>query len=153
MLLKDSFVIHAPLDMVWAALEDIPLLGDCVPGVQGLQQVDANTYNGILVVKVGPIRSAFDGQVTFTERVPEERISARVEGQDKTSATFVTATFSGTLTAGDEGTTLHYEVDLALRGRLAQFGLAVVQATAKLITAEFARCLEARLSNSTSSNR
>jgi carbon monoxide dehydrogenase subunit G len=32
-------------------------------------------------------------------------------------------------------------MDVALRGRLAQFGLAVVQATAKKMTAEFANCL------------
>lgn len=54
----------------------------------------------------------------------------------------VKATFTGTLTPMESGTRLDYEVDLALRGRLAQFGFTVVRATAKKMTADFAQCLQ-----------
>jgi len=69
-----------------------------------------------------------------------------VEGEDRSLASRVKATFTGTLTQVEAGTQLDYAVDLAIRGRLAQFGFPVVQATAKKMTAEFARCLQEALS-------
>lgn len=143
MLLKDSFTVAAPLDRVWAMLEDIPRIAVCVPGVESVDQTAPDTYRGVLKVKVGPIGAAFDGQVRITERTPMERLTAEVEGQDKSSASLVKATFAGTLVESDSGTTFTYEMDVALRGRLAQFGLAVVQGVAKKMTASFADCLQA----------
>ena len=150
MLLKDSFTINAPLDAVWAFLSDVPQIATCVPGISGIQQVGDNTYQGKFEVRVGPIGTAFDGKATFTERIEREKLVALIEGQDKTSATFVSATFTGMLAPLEGQTQLDYDVDVALRGRLAQFGVAVVKATAKKLTGQFAKCLEAKLSESTS---
>jgi carbon monoxide dehydrogenase subunit G len=98
-----------------------------------------------LRVKVGPLSAAFGGCVTIVERVAPELLAAQVEGEDRSSASFVKATFSGRLTPVETGTQLDYEMDLALRGRLAQFGLTVVQGTAKKMTAEFAERLQEAL--------
>ena len=146
MQLNDAFTISAPPTQVWTVLDDVYRLSECVPGVEGVEETGPDTYTGLLVVKVGPISSRFSGKVHFIERIPAEKLVAEVEGQDKTSATFITATFTGVLAEDPAGTALSYEVDVALRGRLAQFGLAVVQATAKKLTREFAKCLEAKLS-------
>ncbi len=142
MLLKDSFTVPAPVESVWDLLQDVPRIGACVPGVDTLAQTAPDVYQGALKVKVGPISAAFQGAVRFTERIPQERIVAEVDGQDKASASLVKATFTGTLRAVEGGTRVDYEVDVALRGRLGQFGAAVVQATAKKMTAEFARRLQ-----------
>jgi carbon monoxide dehydrogenase subunit G len=98
-----------------------------------------------LKIKIGPVGAAFAGQVTVIERTSMERLVAEVSGQDKGSASLVKATFTGQLSATETGTHLDYEMDIALRGRLAQFGLTVVQGTAKKMTAEFAKCLTATL--------
>lgn len=142
MLLKDSLTIAAPIDAVWAVLDDVPRVSGCVPGVDGVTESGPDTYRGALKVKVGPIIASFEGTVRFTGRVPRERLVAEVEGQDKSSASLVKATFTGMLSAVEAGTRIDYEVDVALRGRLAQFGVTVVQATARKMTAQFARCLE-----------
>ncbi len=141
MLLKDSFMIEAPVEAVWALLQDVHRISACVPGVEGVEEVRPDSYNGVLKLKIGPISAAFAGQVTIIERTPLERLVAEVTGQDKGSASLVKATFTGRLSATETGTQLDYEMDIALRGRLAQFGLTVVQATAKKMTAEFAKCL------------
>lgn len=145
MLLKDSFTIEAPVEAVWALLEDVHRIAACVPGIENVEEVGPDTYNGALRIKIGPISAAFAGQVTITERTPLERLVAEVSGQDKSSASLVKATFTGQLNRVETSTQLAYEMDIALRGRLAQFGLTVVQGTAKKMTAEFARCVTARL--------
>jgi len=145
MQIKDSFVIKAPQDKVWEFLFDIPKLSECVPGIESVEVVDDKTYRGKLVVKVGPIKSSFSGIVTLTEVEAPNRIAGTVEGDDKSSASSVKASFTGTLKAVDDGTEAAFVVDANLRGRLAQFGGPVITATAKKITAEFAKNLRAKL--------
>ena len=145
MLIKDSFVINAPPERVWALLFDIPKLSQCIPGIESVEVLDDKSYHGKLVVRVGPIRSEFSGKVTLTELDAPNRIAGLVEGDDKSSASSVRATFTGTLRAIENGTVAAFEVDANLRGRLAQFGGPVITATAKKLTAEFARCLREKL--------
>jgi len=145
MNIKDSFVINAPQDKVWEFLFDIPKLSECVPGIEDVEVVDDKTYRGKLVVKVGPIKSSFNGTVRLTEVDAPNRIAGAVEGDDKSSASSVKASFTGTLKPVDGGTEAGFEVDANLRGRLAQFGGPVINATAKKLTAEFAKNLRERL--------
>jgi len=145
MQIKDSFVIKAPQNKVWEFLFDIPKLSQCVPGIEAVEVVDEKTYRGKLVVKVGPIKSAFSGIVTLTEVNVPNRIAGTVEGDDKSSASSVKAFFTGTLKTVEGGTEAAFEVEANLRGRLAQFGGPVITATAKKLTAEFAKNLRAQL--------
>ncbi len=149
MLLKDSFVVEAPLEAVWALLQDVNRLSGCVAGVEKVEEVGPDSYSGILKIKIGPISAAFAGQVTITARMPPEQMTAEISGKDSASASLVKSTFTGRLSPVETGTRLDYEMDIALRGRLAQFGLTVVQATAKKMTANFARCLTATLAAAT----
>jgi carbon monoxide dehydrogenase subunit G len=141
MLIKDSFVINAPQQKVWNFLFDIPRLSQCIPGIDSVEVVDDKTYRGKLVVRVGPIKSEFTGKVTLSEVDVPNRIAGTVEGDDKSSASSVKATFTGTLTPAEGGTEAAFQVEANLRGRLAQFGGPVINATAKKLTAEFAKCL------------
>jgi len=145
MQIKDSFTINAPQEKVWELLFDIPRLSQCVPGIESVEIVDHKTYRGVLVIKVGPIKSQFSGVVTLTEIEPPHHIAGTVEGDDGTSASSIKANFSGTLTTVEAGTEADFVVDLNLRGRLAQFGGPVISATAKKLTAEFAKNLRAQL--------
>jgi uncharacterized protein len=145
MKIKDSFIINAPQEKVWDLLFDIPRLSQCVPGIESVEVVDENTYRGKLVVRVGPIKSQFSGTVTLTEVAPPQMIAGTVEGDDRASASSVKAGFSGTLAPVETGTEAAFVVDVNLRGRLAQFGGPVISATARKLTAEFAKNLRAQL--------
>lgn len=145
MQIKDSFMINAPQQMVWDFLFDIPKLSECIPGIESVEVVDEKTYRGKLVVRVGPIKSEFSGRVMLTEVEAPNRIVGTVEGDDRASASSVKATFTGILTPAEEGTEAAFQVEANLRGRLAQFGGPVITATAKKLTAEFAKCLRERL--------
>ncbi len=149
MLIKDTLTLNARSEVVWTLLQDVERVASCVPGVENIFRVDEQNYRGLLKVKVGPIAASFNGQVRFAERVPQEKIVAEVTGEDKASASLVKATFAGRLSPEGDATRLDYEMDVALRGRLGQFGSAVVQATARKMTVEFARKLNLLLSEMT----
>ena len=79
MILKDSFIIEAPIDNVWALLQDVHRVSTCVPGVGSVKEVGRDMYNGILKVKVGPISPSFQGQVRLTEQTyPPGRLVAEM---------------------------------------------------------------------------
>jgi hypothetical protein len=96
-------------------------------------------------VKVGPIAAAFYGTAVLTEIDPPRSVVASLEGDDKSIASFVKATFTSTLSPTKNGTEVAYQMEMNLRGRLAQFGTAVISATAKKMTAEFAKNVTAQL--------
>ncbi len=145
MQIVDSFVISASQDKVWELLFDIPRLSQCVPGLQSVEVLDAKTYRGNVVVRVGPIKSEFSGTIRLTEATPPHRIAGSLEGSDQKGASSVKALFSGALTPVENGTQAAFQIEANLRGRLAQFGGPVITATARKLTAQFADNLRAQL--------
>jgi len=96
-------------------------------------------------VKVGPLSARFSGQVKVIERVEPERMVVLVEGEDKSSASAAKATFTGKMFQEESGVRLEYETDISMRGRLAQFGFAVIRGTAKKMTKEFVKNMQEAL--------
>ncbi len=64
-----------------------------------------------------------------------------IEAEDKSNASRLRATFRANLEEEGPDTRVSFSVDFGLGGRLARFGFAVVQSTAKKMTAEFASCI------------
>ena len=145
MQITDSFTIAAPQEEVWKFMFDIPRLSQCIPGIESVEVVDDKTYHGKVTVRVGPIKSEFSGSVLLTEVLPPDRIAGTMEGDDRSSASSIRAAFTGMLTPVEGGTKAAFQVEVNLRGRLAQFGGPVISATAKKLTAEFAKNLRAQL--------
>ena len=147
MNISDSFRVEAPVPAVWDLLLDIQRMAQCVPGLESIEAVDDTTYRGRLKVKVGILSAVFSGTVRLAEVDAPRRMRALIEADDRSSASQVKATFTSTLTAAEGSTRVDYEMEVNLRGRLAQFGLTVVKATAKKVTAEFVQCLQHTLSD------
>ena len=141
MRVRDSFTVNAPVETVWEFLQDIPRVAACMPGLESVQQTGPDEYTAEFKVGVGPEKATFVGRATIVQRKPPERIEAKIEGQDPGSATSVKADFSGELSSVEGGTQMEVVMEIALRGRLAQFGSAVMLATSKKLTAKFAECM------------
>jgi uncharacterized protein len=145
MKIKNSFTLNAPLQEVWDFLLNVEEMSKCIPGVEGIEMIDERTYRGVLGMKIGPISAKFQGVVTFIEIESPTRLVAEIKADDKASSSNIKATFISELEAIDKTTKINYQVDLNLRGRLAQFGSAVVQGTAKKMTSQFGRCVQKSL--------
>ncbi len=146
MLIEQTFAVEVPVQALWDFLFDIPRVSSCMPGIEDVQALDPSTYQGVFKVKVGPIAAQFGGKVTLLEVDMPRRLVAKAEGTDARTASLASATFNSSLTpVSDTRTEVAYKVDLAVRGVLGRYGQGVMREVAKALTAQFARCIEARL--------
>ena len=138
MIIEDKFVIAAPIQEVWDFFLDIERLSKCVPGVEHVDQTSDTTYEGALSAKVGPIKATFGGTAEITEQNEPSFISADIKAKDKRTASLIKGGFSSTLTALEENKTeVGYTIDVAIRGKMGQFGQTVIQDTSKNISKIF----------------
>lgn len=146
MIVEDEFVIQQPIERVWDFFIDIPTVSTCVPGVERVEQVGEGAYTGNLRVRVGPIGADFVGQVTIVEAEPPRRLVAKVEGKDRATTSIIHGTFTAALQEAEGGSTVvHHQLDVAIRGRLGQFGTGVIQEVAREVTAAFLTCVQEKI--------
>jgi carbon monoxide dehydrogenase subunit G len=70
MEMKDSVSIPAARASVWKALNDPAVLLRCIPGCEDLEMVSETELKGVVVIKVGPIKARFAGDVTLSDLDP-----------------------------------------------------------------------------------
>jgi carbon monoxide dehydrogenase subunit G len=145
MIIDGSFIINAPVEEVWAYLVDIERMSGCLPGVENVERTDAENYSGAVTVRVGPIATSFQGTVALTVQEPPRLLKAKLQGRDRKTSSMVTGEFTSELAPVDQGTEIQYKFDIAIRGRLGQFGQAVILDTSRQLTDEFVNCLRARI--------
>lgn len=135
MELQGETLIAAPRERVWAALNDPEVLRRCIDGVESLEKVGDNRFEGKLNAKVGPVRASFTGGVDLQDLDPPNRYTIVGEGKGgvagfaKGSAEVNLA--DETLPDGATGTRLAYVARSTVGGKLAQLGARLIEGTAR----------------------
>lgn len=147
MELTNDFRVSVPVEQAWKVLTDLERIAPCMPGAQ-LQEVEGDEYRGVVKVKVGPITAQYKGTARFLERDESARRAVlRAEGRDTRGQGTASATVTAVLTpdgAGTdaEGTTVSIVTDLAITGKVAQFGRGVLAEVSGRLLDQFAQHLE-----------
>jgi uncharacterized protein len=146
-LIEDSFTVKTPVDEMWAVLHDVEQLAPCLPGAELTEVVDDKTWKGKVHVKFGPVQMAFSGTVVMDERDDvAHRAKLSAKGTEQRGKGAATAKVESWLEpAGDEGTTVHIKSDITITGAAAQLSRGLLPEVSKLLTKQFAACLEAKL--------
>lgn len=134
MELTNDFRVALPIERAWAVFTDVERIAPCLPGAQ-LQEVEGDEFRGIVKVKVGPITAQYKGRAKFLSLDPEGHVAVlRAEGRETRGQGNANATITATLTPDGEGTAVAIVTDLAVTGRVAQFGRGVLaDVSAKLL--------------------
>ncbi len=136
MKLSDSQVINADAATVWAALLDAEVLKACVPGCTDMSGDADAGFNATVVQKVGPVKATFKGVVTLSNR--DEPNSLTITGEGKGGpAGFAKGGADVRLEDAGDTTTLHYDVEAKVGGKLAQLGSRIIDGFAKKMADEF----------------
>jgi uncharacterized protein len=148
MKIENTVEVDAPLDRVWALVNDIPRVAPCMPGAALTGVLDDKTYEGTVAVKLGPLRMSYKGKVTVDE-IDDAGHSARLtaSGKDTKGAGTARASVETRLEpAGDTHTRLHVTSDVQLTGKVASFGRGgAINDVATRLFGQFADCLRATL--------
>lgn len=136
MELSDEIKIDAPRDKVYAALNDPKVLRQCIPGCEELNKVSDTQLEAKVVLKVGPVKARFNGNVILDTDGAPDRFS--LMGQASGGAAGH-AKGGADVTLAEEGnaTILKYAAKAEIGGKLAQLGSRLVQGTAKKLAAKF----------------
>lgn len=142
MELTNSFRVGLPVAEAWAVLTDVERIAPCLPGAQ-LQEVEGDEYRGVVKVKVGPITAQYKGKATFQNLDVENHVAVlRAEGRDTRGQGNANATITASLTPDGEGTAVQVVTDLAITGRVAQFGRGTLADVSTKLLNQFVECLE-----------
>ncbi len=144
--LLNEFVIHRPIDDAWKVLTDLERIAPCMPGAH-LQEIEGDTYRGVVKVKLGAISTEFKGEAHFVERDDDNHKAVlHGAGRDTTGKGNADAMITATLRSVDDvHTTCVVETDLRVTGKVAQFGRGIMGDVSKKLMAQFAHNLNTML--------
>lgn len=143
MKFSGEIAVAAPREAVFAKLQDIHFFASCIDGVRDLVPLDERRFDAVLETKVAYMTFKFKVTVELTEVVSPELIAAKIEGAPMGLVGRLTATSATRLIVAGDHTTIHYEIDTALTGKLGSIGQPVLKAKAKDMEKQFAKNLAA----------
>ena len=142
MEIADSFRVSTPIADTWKVLLDIEGIAPCLPGAQ-LQEIEGDEYRGIVKVKVGPITAQYKGTATLAEvDEPGRRIVIDASGRDTRGQGNAKASIVVTMLEEGDGTRVEVVTDLAITGKVAQFGRGVLVDVSSKLMGQFVENLE-----------
>ena len=136
MELKDAIIINAPLDRVYAALNDPEILRQCIPGCEELIKHSDTELEAKIVLKIGPVKARFSGNVQLDKSGAPHAFSLTGQGNGG-AAGHAKGGADVTLVADGDTTVLTYDAKAEIGGKLAQLGSRLIQSTAKKLAAKF----------------
>jgi carbon monoxide dehydrogenase subunit G len=147
MELNHHFTVNVPVAEAWKILTNVELIAPCLPGAQ-LQEVEGDTYRGVVKVKVGPIQAQFKGQASFLERNDvDHKAVLKGEGRDTGGKGNASALITAQLTSiSPASTKVEVNTDLAITGKVAQFGRGAMADISDKLLAQFSENLNTLIS-------
>ena len=121
----------------WAALNDVELLKQSIPGCESFTAAGENTFELLVAAAVGPVKARFKSKLQLLDVVAPQSYTMQFDGQGG-PAGFGKGTAKVNLVAADDGTTvLHYAVNAQVGGKIAQIGSRLVDMAAQKMAQDF----------------
>lgn len=136
MELSDEIRISAPKRVVYDALQDPDVLKRCIPGCEELVKKSDSELEAKVVLKVGPVKAKFSGNVTLDTTGAPDAFSLTGQGNGG-AAGHAKGGADVTLSEDGDETILRYQAKAEIGGKLAQLGSRLIQGTAKKLADKF----------------
>jgi carbon monoxide dehydrogenase subunit G len=137
LVIEGEETIAAPIARVWEGLNDPAILKACIPGCQTLEKKSDTEMAATVVLKIGPIKATFAGEVVLKNLKPPHSYTISGEGKGGIAG-FAKGGADVTLTeTGPSETILRYEAKADVGGKIAQLGSRLISSTSKKLAGEF----------------
>jgi len=147
MELKQSFVVKAPADAVWAFLTDPRRAASALPGATLTEVGDDGTFAGTITVKVGPVSTQYRGRARFERLDVAMRTAEMVgSGQDVKGRGGAEMKMTSQLVERAPGETeVSVVSEVSVNGILAQLGRGMIQDVSDQLFQRFTAAVRAEL--------
>jgi carbon monoxide dehydrogenase subunit G len=142
--LNHTFTVNQPIAETWVVLTDLERIAPCLAGAE-LHEVHGDVFKGGVKIKVGPIVAQFKGEAQFVELDNVNfRAHLKASGRDIGGKGNASATITAQLTPiTPTSTSVNVVTDLAITGKVAQFGRGALADISEKLIAQFADNLNA----------
>ena len=140
MKIEGSHDVNARRERVYQSLIDPEVLQRCIPGCERLEKMGDDAYSVTIRTGVGSIKGVFNGNVHLTDLRPPEHYRIVVDG--KGAPGFLKGAGDFELEEKGETTLIKYSGEVQVGGTIAGVGQRMIQATAKMMAAQFFTALE-----------
>lgn len=129
--------IAAPIQTVWEGLNNPEILKASIPGCTALDMKSDKEMSATVVLKIGPIKATFGGEVTLSNLKPPHSYTIAGEGKGGIAG-FAKGGADVTLTEdGADATILKYAAKADVGGKIAQLGSRLILSTSKKLAGQF----------------
>jgi len=135
MKLTGSYKMNVKKESVWKALNDPNILKQCIPGCESFDKKSKNIFNATATNQIGPMNATFSGTVTLSNI--QENHSYTLSGEGQSSVGFANGSADVKLIEENGITTLTYEVNANVGGKIAQLGSRLISGVAKKMSNYF----------------
>ena len=135
MELSGQYKLNVKKEIVWKALNDANILKQCIPGCESLDKENDNSFNASATNQIGPMNATFSGVIKLSNIKKNESYTLSGEGQS--SVGFANGNADVKLTEENGITTLSYEVNINVGGKIAQLGSRLIDGVAKKMSDYF----------------
>lgn len=144
MELKGERLIPAPIEKVWAGLNDPEILKACIAGCESLERNGDDAFAAVVAVRVGPVSAKFKGNLKMSDVKPPTSYTLHFDGQGGVAG-FGKGSADVQLTPEAGATRLGYLARAQVGGKMAQVGSRLIDAAAAKITEDFFAAFEAQV--------
>jgi len=129
--------IAAPIRKVWDGLNDVDILKASIPGCTALEKKSDKDMAATVVLKIGPIKATFGGEVTLSNMKPPYSYTISGEGKGGIAG-FAKGGADVVLSEdGPNSTLLKYSAKADVGGKIAQLGSRLITSTSKKLAGQF----------------
>ena len=135
MKLTGSYKLNVKKEHVWKALNNPNILKQCIPGCESFDKESSTVFNVTATNQIGPMNATFSGTVTLSNI--QENHSYTLSGEGQSPVGFANGSADVKLKEENGTTTLSYEVDVNVGGKIAQLGSRLINGVAKKMSDYF----------------
>ena len=135
MKLSGSYKLNVKKEIVWQALNNADILKRCIPGCESFEKESSTVFNTTATNQIGPMNATFSGTITLSNI--QENQSYTLSGEGQSSVGFANGSANVTLIEENGITTLSYDVQINVGGKIAQLGSRLIDGVAKKMSDYF----------------
>lgn len=132
-----EYIIPAPRQAVWEALNDPSVLQKCIPGCEAMDKTSDTAFTAKVTLKVGAVKAKFKGSVELSDIDAPNSYTITGQGQGGVAGFAKGGAKVSLSDAPDGGTVLSYTATADLGGKLAAVGSRIIQSVAKKMADDF----------------
>ncbi|MAQ88197.1 MAG: carbon monoxide dehydrogenase [Candidatus Marinimicrobia bacterium] len=153
-IISKTFSVAAPSEKVWDFMTNVEKVSTCIPGAEYVEDLGDGKHSVLLIVKVGPIKSTYRGEVFLKSLNKETQvIEIQGKGTDVKGKGGANMDLVGSIKDKDDNLTeVKGEATVTIQGMLAQFGSRMVEDVSNQLFIQFTRSLSSKLEGNQSSS-